>query len=244
MFARRVFELMSSNTLVISNYSKGVEDMFGDLVVFPDREPERLRSLSETEINELREQALTLVLREHTYSKRWFSILKTIGIKYNTIKENITISVFIRGREDALNAIAWFQQYRSHLSDARLLLIVDNSVSGTDTAILYQEFNRLGIGVTSVRHATRYALDGYYQPIETAYFILADVKALPTDGWIEKAQLHLQYMYQYAIVPALNHNHRYRIAPSRIDQLPVMARASHFVEWLQSKNRPILSYYV
>src|SRR5690554_3285593 len=38
MFARRVFELMSSNTLVISNYSKGVDKMFGDLVVFADRD--------------------------------------------------------------------------------------------------------------------------------------------------------------------------------------------------------------
>ncbi|MCK7580985.1 MAG: DUF3880 domain-containing protein [Chromatiales bacterium] len=39
MFARRVFELMSSNTLVISNYSKGVEKMFGDLVVLQIETP-------------------------------------------------------------------------------------------------------------------------------------------------------------------------------------------------------------
>lgn len=36
MFARRVFELMASNTVVLSNYSKGVYRLFGDNVVYLD----------------------------------------------------------------------------------------------------------------------------------------------------------------------------------------------------------------
>src|SRR5699024_1029851 len=36
MFARRVFELLASNTLVISNYSRGLRLLFGDLILGSD----------------------------------------------------------------------------------------------------------------------------------------------------------------------------------------------------------------
>ncbi len=42
MFARRVFELMASNTLVVSNYSKGVRLLFGELVIASDAKAELL----------------------------------------------------------------------------------------------------------------------------------------------------------------------------------------------------------
>ncbi|MGD7428480.1 CgeB family protein, partial [Ralstonia pseudosolanacearum] len=58
MFARRIFDLMSSNTLVISNYAKGIDEMFGDLVIFPDHGPERLSSLTKDEADRIRHKAL------------------------------------------------------------------------------------------------------------------------------------------------------------------------------------------
>lgn len=36
MFARRVFELLASNTIVVSNFSRGVRNFFGDLVISSD----------------------------------------------------------------------------------------------------------------------------------------------------------------------------------------------------------------
>lgn len=36
MFSRRVFELMASNTLVLSNYAKGIHYLFGDLLISTD----------------------------------------------------------------------------------------------------------------------------------------------------------------------------------------------------------------
>ena len=53
MFARRVFELMSSNTLVLSNYSKGMDKMFGNNVLFLDQSPDILKQLTDQDIERI-----------------------------------------------------------------------------------------------------------------------------------------------------------------------------------------------
>ena len=45
MFARRVFELLASNTVVIGNYSRGVRNYFGDLTICTDSEKKVADSL-------------------------------------------------------------------------------------------------------------------------------------------------------------------------------------------------------
>lgn len=85
MFARRVFELLASNTLVISNYSRGLRLMFGDLVVATDSGEEMRRRLQGIEArangNErLRAMALRKVLREHTYAERLEYIAQAAGV--------------------------------------------------------------------------------------------------------------------------------------------------------------------
>ena len=75
MFARRVFELMASNTLIVSNESCGMRLLFGDLVIAADDSAtlqEKLRPLwnDETCYRKHRLMALRTVLREHTYGHR------------------------------------------------------------------------------------------------------------------------------------------------------------------------------
>lgn len=75
MFARRVFELMASNTLVVSNESRGMRLMFGDLIIAADDSAalqEKLRPAWNDEIyyRKHRLMALRAVLREHTYGHR------------------------------------------------------------------------------------------------------------------------------------------------------------------------------
>jgi len=243
MFARRVFELMSSNTLVISNYSRGMAEMFGDLAIFADREPERLKSLSDAEINILREQALTLVLHEHTYAKRWCQILDAIGIPYQEEDESITIASIIRSRHDALLAITWLQKYEKQLTDTKLLLIVSADVADLEIAEFYSEFNRFGIGVTSISHATRYALETLYCPVETRYFSIIDPKNPPCVEWLKKAILHLQYMKDHAIAPAQDIHLRYCIAPSKVGQT-LVGTAPLFVNYLKRSTDAGNVYYV
>lgn len=86
MFARRVYELMASNTIVVSNFSRGLRTLFGDLVVSSDARSElmnRLKRLCEDEIyyRKFRLLGLRKVLGEHTYSHRLAFVLSKITSK-------------------------------------------------------------------------------------------------------------------------------------------------------------------
>lgn len=75
MFARRVYEMAASNTVVVSNFSRGMRNFFGDLVISGDdgREIERrLRPVVEDKslYRKLRLKALRHVLAHHTYRHR------------------------------------------------------------------------------------------------------------------------------------------------------------------------------
>lgn len=83
MFARRVFELLASNTVVVSNFSRGVRLLFGDLVVSSDNTRElqhRLQAIcnDETGYRKLRLAGLRRVMSEHTYHARLQYISKKL----------------------------------------------------------------------------------------------------------------------------------------------------------------------
>lgn len=87
MFARRVFELVASNTLVVSNYSRGVKNFFGDLIISSDNAKEityRLEKMKSTTYLEekMRSNALRKVLQDHTYEDRFCYILSKIADSY------------------------------------------------------------------------------------------------------------------------------------------------------------------
>jgi FkbM family methyltransferase len=75
MFARRVYELLASNTITVSNFSRGVRLLFGDLVVTTDSGGEQVRRLKELTADDLNARKLRLaalrkVMQEHTYGQR------------------------------------------------------------------------------------------------------------------------------------------------------------------------------
>ncbi|WP_322995286.1 FkbM family methyltransferase [Castellaniella sp.] len=82
MFARRLYELLASNTLTISNFSRGVRLLFGDLVLTSDSGAEikhRLQQLQEAgQIDRLRLAGLRKAMAEHTYAERFNYILQQV----------------------------------------------------------------------------------------------------------------------------------------------------------------------
>lgn len=75
MFARRVFELLGSNTLTVSNFSRGLRLLFGDLVITSDNSAQALHRLkmlahSPQDSAKLRLAGLRKVMQEHTYAHR------------------------------------------------------------------------------------------------------------------------------------------------------------------------------
>ena len=83
MFARRVFELMASNTVVVSNFSRGMRLMFGDLVVASDAPNELRRRLEalqdERAWRKFRLAGLRKVMSQHTYAHRLAYIARQIA---------------------------------------------------------------------------------------------------------------------------------------------------------------------
>ena len=95
MQARRAFELISCNTLVLSNECLGLRNLFGDLIVYFDNKKSfenKLENLSSNELlfDKTRLLALRKVLKEHTYKER-------IGFIYQLVfkKKNFNEDPFI-----------------------------------------------------------------------------------------------------------------------------------------------------
>ena len=98
MFARRVFELMASNTAILSNFSRGIRLMFGDLTITTDNTDEAFRRINIlNNQNILLEKQTLLALRkvmsEHTYEDRMNYIKEKIW--GNSILQDSTKNVAI-----------------------------------------------------------------------------------------------------------------------------------------------------
>jgi glycosyltransferase involved in cell wall biosynthesis len=86
MFARRVFELLASNTITISNFSRGLRLLFGDLVLTTDSGAEVVRRLNKLADNEPRSRKFRLaglrkVMSEHTYGQRLAYLVSKVSGK-------------------------------------------------------------------------------------------------------------------------------------------------------------------
>jgi spore maturation protein CgeB len=243
MFARRVFELMSSNTLVISNYARGTDEMFGDLIICPDKHPNHLRSLSDADTDALRERALHKVLGEHTYRHRWLQMLKNIGMRHAAREYTITATCLVNQQDDAIEAIAWFQQHGQRQPGSRLLLVASAQMPDLEIADLYRQFNRYGVSVTSSSHASRNAMLDRYQPVETTHFLAFDPRNLPPADWLARAALHLQYATEHPLTPAGEAAQRYRTGLANADA-PLLDLQGRFGLWLQQPKQQRLAYFI
>jgi FkbM family methyltransferase len=92
MFARRVFELMASNTVTVSNFSRGIRLMFGDLVITTDSGAEMVRHLNEVAGDDVRSAKLRLaalrkVLQEHTYEQRLAYVFSKVSGQEATVRQ-------------------------------------------------------------------------------------------------------------------------------------------------------------
>lgn len=227
MFARRVFELMSSHTLVLSNHSVGIEEMFGRDVVFCDREPERLKKLGSDEIDAMRERNLNLVLSQHTYRHRWEQILRQIAHPFQPAQETLTIVWPMRHAADAQRAQNWFSKEADSSKD-RLLLVCRDDMSPEDVRTC-TALRADGLHVTRLQELERPASAAQARPVETDYILLHTPEHLPPDGWLARARLHLQYAGTDPIGLAADARARYRHVTSP-PQGPLLFRSGHALD--------------
>ncbi len=116
MFARRVFELLACNTPSISNYSRGIKLLMGDLLVCSDHEEEIERlfnhNCSAENYRKFRLAGLRHVLSEHLYEDRLNRIVsKVFGCEQRIRLPKILVLCF--GGNDKVQSMFDHQTYEN-----------------------------------------------------------------------------------------------------------------------------------
>lgn len=147
MFARRAFEIAASGSLLIGNYSLGVERIYGGNTVFFDKGMTRLDELSPTDIASMTNNALAITLQSHTYRHRFEQILQTMQIAHTPARANPTMMTVIDTHDQAQRTISRFR--RLHHEYSRLLLVVSQSVESSRIGEYYARYNSQLVDVVS-----------------------------------------------------------------------------------------------
>ncbi|MCP4929400.1 MAG: glycosyltransferase, partial [Gammaproteobacteria bacterium] len=153
MFARRVFELLASNTITISNFSRGIHLLFGDLVLVTDSGEEvveRLQSLAQNPEDEdkLRLQGLRKVMHEHTYQDRLNYILSKVdgSIVQSTLPE-FAIFTPVDSKQALLSVMTQVRQQHSVV--VALYPLVSGGLSQSQAQQQLQQAGLKGMALTA-----------------------------------------------------------------------------------------------
>ena len=177
MFARRVFELALSNTNIISNYSKGMRNIFKNnlFIIEEDEFPDLNENYEEKRL-----ENIYTVLKYHTYYERWKYILDIINFPYKEKANDIEIIFKVNG-EDISDAENKFNKI--NYPQKNLVLISDNDLN--------------------TEYKTYSDINAALGDIKSEYYIIANDSL--DDDFIEKAMLHYKYLDKnYGIKSGVN----------------------------------------
>lgn len=129
--ARRVYELMACNTLVVSAYSRGVHVQMGDLTILSDSPKEIIRRIKSLEfepsgVDKLRLAALRKVMSESTYQDRLaYIVAKVCDVRL----PDLLPAVYVVARADTgEQAEAVYANYTRQLYTGKHLLLISEAV--------------------------------------------------------------------------------------------------------------------
>lgn len=133
MFARRVFELLACNTVVIGNYSRGIKNYFGDLTICTD-DAKTLKTAMEqycadtnTE-DRYRLLGLRKVLAEHLCEDRLDSIVKKVyGVSVKPALPLITVFARVQNEEEMQSVRSAFA--RQTYGNKQLVLVTETEAA-------------------------------------------------------------------------------------------------------------------
>lgn len=149
MFARRAFELLASNTSVISNYSHGQRLLLGDLIISSDNEEELGKNIKiwlgdELYRRKLRLLGLRKVMLEHTYRHRLDYICERLGGKLIRRAKQIYLLAAPQNVGELSAVLSNFNRQVYH--DKSLILLTSLSVEGKNVENIqsFRQHTQLG----------------------------------------------------------------------------------------------------
>ncbi len=180
MFARRVFELLASNTIVVSNFSRGVRLLFGDLVVCSDAPVELERRLTalcadEARLRKFRLAGVRKIMAEHTYAHRLAYVAsKVSGSVATPAPTGVTV---IASADDAAEAGRLLTMFRAQRHVARQLILVTREsidAPGAQVEVLDPDsMQRLREAVANAAWVAPWSAADYYGPNYLTDLVLA-----------------------------------------------------------------------
>lgn len=166
MFARRVFELMACNTCVISNYSLGMEKLFGENVWFIGEK------FDKSLIEEKCKQNIDIVFKYHTYDQRLKKIMKVMEVPYSNLQKKVKIIYEIKDMDNIYKYMKHFEML--DIQDKEGYILNENKLCSL--------YNEHVIDIESFRDEN-----------ELGYFIIVNLDTL-SDFNIENAIPHFSYI--------------------------------------------------
>lgn len=142
MFARRVFEMLASNTVTVGNYSRGLKNLFGDLTISTNDALTLQNALTEycndaVSYRKYRLLGLRKVLSEHLYEDRLNYIVKLVFGK--EIKRELpVISLFSHPEPSELNKVLDMFHNQTY-PNKRLYILGDFSNVEAENIIIIKE---------------------------------------------------------------------------------------------------------
>ncbi|NOQ14559.1 MAG: glycosyltransferase [Methyloprofundus sp.] len=133
MFARRIFELLASNTIIVSNFSQGVQAIFGDLVISTDdstRLAGQLKSCMNNELKTKKKKLLALrkVMTEHTAEERLrYIVAKVFGCNFDSTLPQISVVGTVATNEQLLKLLDNFE--RQTYKKKSLLIVASPTIA-------------------------------------------------------------------------------------------------------------------
>lgn len=136
MFARRIFELLACNTIAISNFSRGVRLLFGDLVVTSDNGEEIVRRLeklgNESYARRYRLAGLRKVMQNHTYEDRLAYIISKVDKTHTPLLHpHICVTGYANDIEQLNTLIAAFNR-QTYMHSSLAIVTADDLTLPSD----------------------------------------------------------------------------------------------------------------
>ena len=179
MFARRVFELLASNTIVVSNFSRGVRTLFGDLVISSDEQSQLTLSLDklcndDIEYRKFRLLGLRKVMAEHTYGARLDYICSRLSDSHDVNQEKLQI-VLLSKADNEIELKSIIRAFEKQSYHNKTLMIVtglaltdndsDNVKLYSDEKLLLNDLRKLTGSLVGILHPNDYYGINYLQDL-------------------------------------------------------------------------------
>lgn len=246
MFARRIFELMACNTFVLSNFSNGVYNFFGDNVHYMDRGDCAIEDWSEDAIAKARDRNLQTVLSEHTYKQRLTEMLKVAGIEFDPHPAPPAITCRVHSAGEAKDALRFLRTVGMGASPK--VILVASDVSNLEYADILMDLNGSGISIVSETLLLRGSTPVSEVTGSSSHTLLFQSGWLPSAEEVERVVsrflLHAQYT-NLPIADAMTPDAKYRILESA-PRYAVLVSADEIVHYITdwATGTPTLTYCV